>query len=332
MVFNHIAARIRLFIVVRFLRVVFGSMSSRMARKVLAGTTKPKRWQHPWMQFEPKTKSFFVGRNIASQSREQVKQRLQNANVVIFYIHGGGFRVGKADMYMTTFVRWIKAMEERGLSCVIYSAEYRLAPEHKFPAAAIDCIESYRSIIEDYGVDPKKIMMGGDSAGGALSLETLYHTCSDVQSHFNQIKLPRPGSLLMVSPYTGDEDMGSAIANLNTDYISEGTREKMIEYLPHNKDIEAFSYHVKKVSYAQFLPHHIVVVVGGIEVLRDVGLMFAKRCREENLRVSVVREELPHDWAMLGRLFTADHKVIKRAVMSVVDLAQDMLNSNQVSA
>ncbi|KAJ2962468.1 hypothetical protein NQZ79_g2422 [Umbelopsis isabellina] len=321
MVFNHIAARIRLFIVVRFLRVVFGAMNTRRARMVLAGTTKPKRWQHPWMQFEPKTKSFFVGRNIANQTRDQVKQRLQNANVVIFYIHGGGFRVGKADMYMTTFVRWIKAMEERGL-----------APEHKFPAAAIDCIESYRSIIEDYGVDPKKIMMGGDSAGGALSLETLYHTCSDVKSQFNEIRLPRPGSLLMVSPYTGDEDMGSAIANLTTDYISEETKEKMVEYLPHNKDIEAFSYHVKKVSYAQFLPHHIVVLVGGKEVLLNVGLMFAKRCREENLRVSVIREELPHDWAMLGHLFTADNKVVNRAVMSVVDLAQDMLNSNQVSA
>lgn len=126
--------------------------------------------------------------------------------------------------------------------------------------------------------------------------------------------------------------MGSAIANLDTDYISEETRVKMAEYLPHNKDIEAFSYHVKNVSYAQFLPHHIVVAVGGKEVLRDVGLMFAKRCREENLRVSIVREELPHDWAMLGHLFTADRQVVKRAVMTVVDLAQDMLNANQVTA
>jgi hypothetical protein len=37
---------------------------------------------------------------------------------------GGGFRVGSATMYMTAFVRWIKALEEQGLSCVIYSAEY----------------------------------------------------------------------------------------------------------------------------------------------------------------------------------------------------------------
>ena len=35
-----------------------------------------------------------------------------------------------------------------------------LAPEHRFPAAPIDCIECYRSVIEDYGVDPKKIIMG----------------------------------------------------------------------------------------------------------------------------------------------------------------------------
>jgi acetyl esterase/lipase len=162
-------------------------------------------------------------------------------------------------------------------------------------------------------------------------LETLYHTCPDVNSQFNQVKLPRPGSLLMVSPYTGDEELGSAVTNLSSDYISEETRDKMSEYLPHNKDIEAFSYRVKTVSYAQFLPHHIVVFVGGKEVLLDVGLVFAKRCREENLRVSVIREELPHDWAMLGRLFTSDHNVVKRAVITVVDLAQEMLNSNQAS-
>jgi alpha/beta hydrolase fold len=43
---------------------------------------------------------------------------------------------------------------------VILTMHTGLAPEHRFPAAPIDCIECYRSVIEDYGVDPKKIIMG----------------------------------------------------------------------------------------------------------------------------------------------------------------------------
>jgi hypothetical protein len=81
-------ARIRLFVVVRFLRLVFGAMNSKRALRIMNVVTKPKGWQHSWMQLEPKTRSYIVGRNIANQSKEEVKMRMKNANVVIFYIHG----------------------------------------------------------------------------------------------------------------------------------------------------------------------------------------------------------------------------------------------------
>ncbi|CAO3689228.1 unnamed protein product [Umbelopsis ramanniana] len=327
-------ARIRLFVVVRFLRLVFGAMSSKRALRIMNVATKPKGWQHSWMQLEPKTRSYIVGRNIANQSKEEIKMRMKNANVVIFYIHGGGFRVGSATMYMTAFVRWIKALEEQGLSCVIYSAEYRLAPEHRFPAAPIDCIECYRSVIEDYGVDPKKIIMGGDSAGGTLSLETLYHTHPDIQSTFNTVKLPRPSGLLMVSPYTGDDqthETSSSQANLSHDYISLATKEKMAEYLPLTKDHRPYTYLDLSVDYAQILPHIVCVAVGGKEVLLDAGLQFAKRCREANLKVTLVREDSVHDYFMLGYLFTSDKNVVKRAVSSVVDLAQAVIDRQKIN-
>jgi hypothetical protein len=68
--------------------MVFGAMSTKRARFLMDVATKPKGWQHSWMQFEPRTRSYFIGRNIAKQSKEEIKTRMQNANIVIFYIHG----------------------------------------------------------------------------------------------------------------------------------------------------------------------------------------------------------------------------------------------------
>jgi acetyl esterase/lipase len=164
-------------------------------------------------------------------------------------------------------------------------------------------------------------------------LETLYHTSSEMKSPFNTVKLPRPAGLLLVSPYTGDidsEETVKAQANLSHDYISQATKAKMIEYLPENSQAQAFSYLSKDVSIAQFLPRNICIAVGGKEVLLDSGLQFAKRCREENLQVTLVREEMVHDWFMLGYLFTSDPNVIKRAVSTVVDLAQGAVDRQKI--
>lgn len=84
----NIITRIRFFVVVRFLRLVFGAMSTKTARLLINVATKPKGWQHSWMQLEPRTRSYFVGRNISKQSKHQIKTRMQNADIVVFYIHG----------------------------------------------------------------------------------------------------------------------------------------------------------------------------------------------------------------------------------------------------
>lgn len=161
-----------------------------------------------------------------------------------------------------------------------------------------------------------------------MTLETLYHTHPDVKSPFNQVKFPvRPGGVLLVSPYTGEAGLPSEEGNTSTDYISKATGEKVSEYLPHTKDSIPFSYCAKDVSYKSILPRNVVVTVGGKEVLLDAGLEFAKRCRQDNLKVTLVREENVHNYFMLGYLFTGDPTVVKRAVSTVVDLAQTVADA-----
>ena len=86
---------------------------------------------------------------------------------VLVWIHGGGFVIGSALESQAT-ARDLAA----GAGCIVVSLDYRLAPEHKAPAALDDCISATRWVLDhatELGGDPDKIAVGGDSAGGNLS-------------------------------------------------------------------------------------------------------------------------------------------------------------------
>ncbi|XP_071505777.1 arylacetamide deacetylase-like [Diadema antillarum] len=83
------------------------------------------------------------------------------------YLHGGGMVLGSADSYDTQ----TRKIAE-GLNAVVVSVNYRLAPEHPFPAGYEDCERATRFFMEhaeEHGVDQRRIGIGGDSAGGHLS-------------------------------------------------------------------------------------------------------------------------------------------------------------------
>ena len=104
--------------------------------------------------------------NIAGVPCERVAVR-RPPEMTILHLHGGAFIGGK----LRTYHPFCGALARR-LQAQVILPDYRLAPEHPFPAAPDDCLAVYRELIE-CGTDPADLIVTGDSAGGNLTLVTL---------------------------------------------------------------------------------------------------------------------------------------------------------------
>lgn len=91
----------------------------------------------------------------------------QAGDAVILYFHGGGYTIGSPRSHGEMTARIAKAAEAR-----LFSVEYRLSPEHVFPAALDDAVAAYRGLIAERQ-DPRRLVVGGDSAGGGIAMAML---------------------------------------------------------------------------------------------------------------------------------------------------------------
>ena len=109
-------------------------------------------------------------------------------NKVLLYLHGGGYVMGSCAIYRGFASRLAKSC---GLRTLLL--DYRLAPEHPFPAALDDSLAAYEWLLEQ-GVSPKNIVVAGDSAGGGLTLATLISLRDNNK--------PLPAMAFCISPWT----------------------------------------------------------------------------------------------------------------------------------
>lgn len=114
---------------------------------------------------------------------------------ILLYLHGGGYVMGGCDMYRRLVSHIARAARIRALL-----PEYRLAPEHKFPAAIDDSVAIYQSLLA-MGVRAEDIVVAGDSAGGGLTVATLLA--------LRDAGEPLPAAAVLLSPFldvTGSGD------------------------------------------------------------------------------------------------------------------------------
>ncbi len=111
-----------------------------------------------------------------------------NPEKLILYVHGGGYVSGSCSDHRGFVSKFAK---NAGVTTLIY--EYRLAPEHPFPAAIDDSLKVYRWLLGE-GYQPENILFAGESAGGGLSLALLLA--------IRQQQLPMPVAAVAISPWT----------------------------------------------------------------------------------------------------------------------------------
>jgi len=117
---------------------------------------------------------------------------------VVLYLHGGGYVAGSPATH-----RPITAALARLTGRRVFSLDYRLAPEYRFPAAPDDAMAGYRWLLRQ-GMPPGSVALAGDSAGGGLVLATLLRVRDE--------QLPPPACAVCFSPWTDLEGTGESVS------------------------------------------------------------------------------------------------------------------------
>src|SRR5215212_5174482 len=139
---------------------------------------------------------------------------------VVYYLHGGGYISGSAKS-----CRPITATLARLLNGRVFGLDYRLAPEHRFPAGLDDAVAGYRWFLSS-GIDPKSIAIVGDSAGGGMTLA--------LALRLRDAGEPLPASLVCLSPWTdmtGESDSLTANSESDSMFVGEDIERYASVYL-----------------------------------------------------------------------------------------------------
>jgi monoterpene epsilon-lactone hydrolase len=129
---------------------------------------------------------------------EWIRSHLSSNDCAILYLHGGGYTMGSCNTHRTLAARISLASQAPALLI-----EYRLAPEHPFPAALDDAVMAYHYLV-DQGIEPGRIILAGDSAGGGLAV-ALALFLRDAQEQL-------PGGIVCLSPWVDLTMSGETVA------------------------------------------------------------------------------------------------------------------------
>jgi acetyl esterase/lipase len=220
-------------------------------------------------------------------------------NRVIVYLHGGGYSLGSLDSHRRLVAHLSNEAKAR-----VLNVDYRLAPEHPFPAAVDDAVAAYRWVLGQ-GVRSDRIAISGDSAGGGLTLATLL-ALKDAGDSL-------PAAAVPLSPWTDLEGTGDSMR-------TRAAADLMIkpERLKETADLYANGADMRQPHLSplygdyQGLPP-LLIQVGDAEVLLDDATRVAAIAEAAGVDVTLeVWDDMPHVFqAFVGLLPEADQAVAR---------------------
>lgn len=230
---------------------------------------------------------------------EWISTRGADDSCVIYYLHGGGYAIGSVNTHREMISRIARAAGARA-----FAINYRLAPEHPFPAAVEDAVAAYRWLLES-GVSPARVVIAGDSAGGGLALATLLA--------LRDAGVPLPAAAVCISPWT---DLAVTGATMDTkaavdpmirkDDAIEGAKLYLAGADPKTP--------LASPLYADLsgLPH-LLIQVGTSETLLDDSVRVAERARAAGIDVTLEQwDEMIHVWHFFAFILPEAQQAIAR--------------------
>lgn len=292
-----VSASLRLF--VRRLR--WGGDAAGVARRARLIFGAP--WPYQWLRTRGLNVRRVNDRGICGEWLEPAGA----GDGVIFYIHGGGFVSCSAAAQ-----RPVTAALARLTARRVFSLDYRLAPEHRYPAALDDAFAAYEWLLAREGVPASAICVAGDSAGGGLALGCLLRV--------RDTGLAPPACAVCFSPWT---DLAGAGASVRANdgrcamFRTENIEEFAAAYLPAGaspRDPYASPAHAD----LRGLPP-LLLQVGSTEILLDDARGVHDKIRDAGGQSRLeVYEDLPHGWQMLDGLVPEARVALRQAASFIL--------------
>jgi acetyl esterase/lipase len=208
---------------------------------------------------------------------------------VILYLHGGGYVLGSIENYQMLCGQMAEI-----LNLPLLIPEYRLAPEHPFPAALEDAQMAYRWLLQQ-GWRAEDILLAGDSAGGGLSLATTLA--------LREAGAPLPGAVVCLSPWA-DLSLSEPSHQTNAQAEAILTGEDLHEWASFYAGTASLANPLVSPVYADYhgFPR-LLIQVGSREVLLDDARRVAEKARAARVTVKLsVWEGMWHVWHIFGGL------------------------------
>lgn len=243
----------------------------QIGKKIKSGELRKRLKEPPWIVPDCFNMTHIELKNFSMKLLSLKENPSQDH--VILQLHGGGYMGAVRNAYYV----FAGLYNEVSHGCNVLTPDYRVAPEHPYPAALEDAVASYQWLL-DKGYYGEQIIVAGDSAGGGLAMAL----CMYLKDHH----MPMPGGVVAMSPWTDLTASGESYeTNYERDPLFGNTRDSLIYVNDYAGDHDKMDCYISPLfgDFRGFPP--MLIQVGSLEMLLSDSVSVAAKAREQGIRV-----------------------------------------------
>lgn len=243
----------------------------QIGKKIKSGELRKRLKEPPWIVPDCFNMTHIELKNFSMKLLSLKENPSQDH--VILQLHGGGYMGAVRNAYYV----FAGLYNEVSHGCNVLTPDYRVAPEHPYPAALEDAVASYQWLL-DKGYYGEQIIVAGDSAGGGLAMAL----CMYLKDHH----MPMPGGVVAMSPWTDLTASGESYeTNYERDPLFGNTKDSLIYVNDYAGDHDKMDCYISPLfgDFREFPP--MLIQVGSLEMLLSDSVSVAAKAREQGIRV-----------------------------------------------